>query len=153
MGVLFGNKAWANPLYIVNLTTAIIGKTVLDEMKARLSHETSVEDCRSLTYLIAPQIRKMSSEKLGKICAYGTAEGFHRDCRLSEINDFISRTGFDDLGGVSFPSGITGRAMIEEIAISVVICIARDILIQEKWERMREDDRAHDVEIGFETPK
>lgn len=140
-------NAWKeDPQYIVNLTRTLIGekalKTIVDENKA---------DCkpdRVRSYIlasVAPKIDKMGADKLGRICAYSSADGAHSCAHLPTQScvkpKFINLTGLADVitpeGGYDANyviSNVGVGELLKEIAVSVLICVVCDIINQDRWQ-------------------
>jgi hypothetical protein len=134
MGQLFSRAdAWSDPDYIVNLTTNIVGKNALGNLAAWQEGQ----DGRALYVFfherIEKEVRKMSDQTLGRICAYGGPEGMHDG--LPHAAPFLNMTGFKDVMHWTLdPLQKDGRSLMEEIAILTIACIARDIIMQKVWQ-------------------
>ncbi len=137
-------SAWWNSDYIVNLTTTVVGKKVLESL--RFNEQANG---RALYLFLGPMVRPkvmvMSDETLGRICAYGNKEGIHRGASIVGV-DFINKTGFNDLG-CGLYSG-SGRQILEKMAKDTILCIARDIILQPDYKLQQEQDEreAHELE-------
>lgn len=124
--------------YIVNLTTALIGKSALDKLKATGGNLAKDGKAlyQALLPTLAPKVKAMNSETLGKICSFGTLNGVHPgfDGRCDPPM-FINHTGIDHVCDFEFkPRGLeVGRQAIEEIATMVIVCFALDIMFQSEW--------------------
>ena len=133
MGQLFSRGgAWCDPDYIVNLTTNIIGKKVL----GNFVKWQEGQDGRALYVFfherIEEEIRKMTTQTLGRICAYGGPNGMHDGTACSD--SFLSMTGFKDIVYWTLdPEEQDGRSLMEEIAILTIACTTRDIIMQKTW--------------------
>jgi|GEM_PF-1945627 len=123
-------------------------------------HWCNPEDLwRQQHIVIAAKVEIMHEHTLGGIVAWATPFGLHRqafdtDCEHN-VPDFINRTGFLDvcpyvdvqqgvlivLGGntrevrrgveTTYPKR---RACLETLAAATIICILRDIIMQEDWQ-------------------
>jgi len=135
MGKIFSRgDAWLDPEYIVNITTNVMGKNTLSALtnnrEGRNGHAL-----RALFYKrVEEKVREMSDETLGRICAYGGPKGLHvgPPCQVS----FLNMTGYADvLDFLNFGiAGKDGRGILETFATLTILCIARDIVMQEKWQ-------------------
>jgi hypothetical protein len=131
-----------NAEYIVNLTTQLLGKYALDDLKLKFLNNA----CKPRIFfdllggIIRGKIVKMNDETLGRICSYASAEGAHWKmyCPGEKTPKFINCTGLNDvLGdsvGVTFRQQLIGQ-YLETIAIATIVCIAFDIVFQSKWQK------------------
>jgi hypothetical protein len=142
--------------YIVNLTTTLIGKSALDELKATGGNLAKNGKAlrKVLLPILAPKVAKMNSETLGKICSFGTLNGVHPfyDCRTHPPK-FINQTGINDVCDFKFkPRSLeVGRQAIEEIATMVIVSFALDIMFQSEWVKAwdkADDEHMEDVRRG-----
>jgi hypothetical protein len=132
--------AWDDADYIVNLTKNLVGHKIIDGIVA--THPTGEASATMIVVLnytsLREQIKKMTDETLGRICSYGTTDGFHTGPASQPVPSFINHTGFKDLGiGHPYITGRNGRQILEEVAIATIICVAHDIArqhtLQETW--------------------
>jgi hypothetical protein len=142
-------NAWDKPEYIVNLVKNVVGR----EFLSRLNGEWGENLPTMLWRPIEVHVSKMTDETLGRICGYGTSEGIHTTGPLSDVaaGTFLNRTGFKHFERMNTCFHIhlsSGRATLERLAITTIICIARDIVMQEGWQadRQAEVDMEHDLE-------
>lgn len=130
--------------YVVNLTTALLGKTTLDSLKVLAAGKVdgvnqAYDFYEALVGIIEPKIRPMLGETLGKIAEYGTSDGAHNYVHLPAHNcpKFLNRTGCDHINFYhmfkSSDRRDIGRLALEGMAVMVIICIARDIILQDQW--------------------
>ncbi len=119
-----------NRQYIVNLAEEIVGRNIISGFK----EDSRWIDPERLYSLLSPQIvakvEKMTSETLGRICAYGdlySQEGWD-----TNGSDFILKTTIQSVHPGDFSSKMSGRALLEQIATSVIVSVAYDIIHQDE---------------------
>ena len=131
--------------YIVNLTTAIYSMGTIQALKELVVEK---HDDPSLVFIYScgvsifepglPAIRKMTGETLGKIICYGTDEGLHKVDFDQPAPRFINFTGSYHLHSPyrsgSPASGYPSKHALENMALIVVRCFLRDIVMQEVWQ-------------------
>lgn len=145
-------SGWWDPEYIENITKTIVGKNILEGLEAGGHGEDIFSLHLTLRAPVFAKLKSMNNGTLGKICGYGSPYGINHTGPWTGLG-FINRTGLMDLCDpqallVSFDDSYYGRDILRSLATDVIICIARDILMQDVW---KEDQKAeeqfdHDLE-------
>src|SRR4051812_45500484 len=78
--------------YLVNLTNNVAGGHVLIGMRS-LRNSPCEDIVRTLGRIIGAGVRDMNAETMGRICAYGSADGIHKFQPGSPVPEFICGTG------------------------------------------------------------
>ena len=132
--------AWLEPEYIVNITKNLVGISTLSKIETR--------NPRALFLLLetrlTPKLQEMGSDTLGKICAYGTSDGFHNGGPLAQTVGFMNLTGFKKVRHYDFEHKKDGHELLVEMAVSTIVCIAFDIIHQFDYVIDREKEREED---------
>jgi hypothetical protein len=127
--------------YIVNLAEHVIGRSVIREL---IKEFTSYEDggysvffdlnpdevFYTLYFSVKHEVKKMNSETLGRICSFALAEGADLSGYWKPNSEFIRSTTIADVHPQEFSSRMSGRELIEEIAVATIISVAFDIMNQ-----------------------
>jgi len=122
--------AWEDPNWIVELTKNTIGASSLAKV---------LGDSPLRVYFwehIMTRVRGMSGQTLGRINAYGGHIGFHTG-GIPHAATFLNMTGYHEIQvrpATEWLEGHDGRAMMEILAATTILCIARDIIMQDQWQ-------------------
>jgi hypothetical protein len=147
--------------YIVRLTKQLVGERTLECIIKENWTVGNPEIMRLRSYVvavIANKIGKMNNETLGGICAYASPNGIHDGKHLPGTTRprFINRTGLSKVippdMKVWLESLVGARAPLEQMAMSVIVCVFIDLLFQDQWQaewdsqQMTEEDHR---DLGF----
>jgi hypothetical protein len=142
--------------YIVNLANQIVGESAIKELEKKYVEVgvTSI-DCRVtpselgkiLWLQIKTKVSKMNSRTIGYICGFGLGFGVSGYGKYDDnFTGFIRQTSIYDIRPEGFFPSISGRSLIEDIAVATVASVVYDIINQNGWEADRTSwqmDRAY----------
>jgi len=138
--------------YIVNLAEQIVGKELLTELEKKYIKDLySLVEPYELFDELYPQVKakvkKMNPRTIGLICTFAIDDDVCTGFRYENLTGFmrvatLSRTHLDN-----FDCHLSGRELIEEIAVATIISVAFDIIHQNIWEIERTDDQ---IEHAYE---
>jgi len=126
-----------DPEYIVRLSKQLIGSSMIADLKSQKPEGKTL--FIALHHMIKQSVRKMNSATLGKICEYAVSSDFSQP--LDSSVGFIRLTGLNDVRPVrpNFDAKLSGRILLEEIAIATIVSVTFDILNQEMYEIQRQE--------------
>lgn len=134
--------AWARPTYIIDLTKHMVGESNLRLKKVHSEGDDAGSLFRELSVHLQSKLAKMKCATLARICTYGTPGGYHREFSKTKVSFFRNRTGFIDLPATQVSVTMHDcHAVLVDMAMRVVVCVARDIILQERYQR--EDEVSH----------
>ena len=132
--------------YIVNLAEQIVGKALLEELEKKhvVCLEATTDPCELFDELypqVKAKVKKMNPRTLGLICTHAIDDNVCTGFRYENRSGFmrvatLSRTHLDN-----FDCHLSGRELIEEIAVATIISVAYDIIHQNIWDIERIDDQ------------
>lgn len=135
------NRWNENPEYIVNLTKSALGTRYLEEI-VFTDNRVNPNPERVYSYIRAAawnKIQHMNDATLGRIIAYASAKGAHRDLRGSDTPPkFINVTGLTHVFGSVFYDQFMQMKIgqyIEEMAVGVITCVVFDMMMQESLQK------------------
>ena len=130
-----------NLQYIINLATQVSGVNA-DFRETFAKYEAGIEPYDRekgirelsviLSHTVTKKVREMNPETLGRICAYGLYPGGL--AAWADCSTFIRKTGIKDVHPNSFSVEKSGRDLIVEIAISIIVATVYDILHQDEYQ-------------------
>ncbi|MFH1392843.1 MAG: hypothetical protein ABIG73_00450 [Patescibacteria group bacterium] len=124
-----------NLQYIINLATQVVGINNVSYRQALSSYEL-----KSFSFFLSDRVmkdvKKMTPETLGRICAFGLYPG--GTTSWVDCSNFIRKTGIKDVHSGDFSAENSGRDLLEDIAIAVIVAAAFDILHQEEYQKNAE---------------
>ena len=131
--------------WMVNFTKNFIGEGLIIRLKDErcIKDRNRYIDTHSLhTYLhtsIRSQVAKMSNSIIDKICDCSSPTGLHLISNDHPVQ-FLNFTGYTAIFGYShiYPAHNDQKAL-KEMATVTIICILRDILMQETWQSYRRE--------------
>ena len=142
--------AWEDSEYIVNLTKNLVGENVLGKLRtARYPRIPRSLFC-ILEPKLTPKLQEMGDDTLGRICGYGTSEGFHRRGPLLQTIGFINLTGFKhvlhyDIYGQGYYYRFECTKDVTDLmimmAVATIVCIAYDIIHQPEYTQRRIEEK------------
>jgi hypothetical protein len=123
---------------IIATVEGLIGKNVLQGIKIGQCFDGGRDGKALMTFLspiLFPEIEKMKAETLGRYCEYATPHGVNDDLSwcIVAVGAFINHTGIMDVRDDDFSREKHGRDLLEEMALAVLVCIARDVILQDEW--------------------
>lgn len=130
-----------DPGYIFRLVIQLVGQVTLNALQGR------VRDPQDLMEVLKPvlqkKLKKFRAEKLGVICCYANAVTMQDPYHWPSENIRQTENGqWFDYKII----GMTGRPMLEYIAMTTLVCVAFDILHQEKYKAERAEAIASEEE-------
>lgn len=117
--------------YIVNVTESVVGHNKMQELISNPELKKSFDAFQTYVRLdVADKVRAMSHETLGRIIATSSAEGTHHDSfGTLPMPRLIGLTGLSDISD-AVTGYVTGRGILERIAIRWITCVAYDLCRQ-----------------------
>lgn len=132
-------RAWTKPGIIIGLTKSVVGEKFLNSEEASKMAEDPKVLYNSLDTKVIEKLGVMSNEKLGQICGYATTQGYH-SMSFVKGHVFINKTGIQDIKDNHFAGPFAGRWFLLVLAADTVICVARDIILQDQWKATWQTD-------------
>jgi len=136
--------------YIVNLAEQVVGRGVIQELEEQhinmdsLGGNCDVTPDELFTALYAQvkaKVKEMNPKTLGLICSYALAEdadlGWGRN--MGNFTGFIRNTTTYQTHPQDFNSKLSGRDLIEKIAVATIVCVIYDTINQFSWDTQRSD--------------
>lgn len=124
--------------YIVNLAEQVVGRRVIQELEKQHVND---ELFTALYAQVKAKVKKMNPNTIGRICTYALAEdadlGWGRN--MGNFSGFIRNTTISGVHPQDFSSKRSGRELIEEIAVTTIVCVIYDIINQSGWDVDRSD--------------
>ena len=127
--------------YIVRLAKQLVGGSALKiiiKENQKVGNPTIMRSYVVAT--IASKIAEMNDETLGGICAYASPNGVHSANHHpgTARPKFINRTGLSDViphdMKVWLQTLVGARAPLEQMAMSVIVCVVFDLTFQDQWQ-------------------
>ncbi len=137
-------KMRTNDEYIVNLVKQVVGNSTISGFK---SLRTLQPDAwfLFLYHRIKAKVLKMNDETLGRICGYGHNKNFSEPINSSV--GFIFKTGIEEVQSHPLDLNLSGRELLEEIAIRTIVAVTCDIVIQEAYEEIRRTEQGNEYQF------
>jgi len=136
--------------YIVNLAEQVVGRNVIQELeKQHVSFGSSGTDCdvtpdelfTALYAQVKAKVKEMNPKTIGYICTYALAEdadlGLGRN--MGNFSGFVRNTTISAVHPQDFSSKLSGRELIEEIAVATIVGVIYDTINQSGWDVDRSD--------------
>jgi hypothetical protein len=98
-----------------------------------------------------PKLQEMGCDTLGRICAYGTSDGFHNGGPLGQTVGFMNLTGFKKVMHYDFDRKKGGPDLLVEMAAATIVCVAFDIINQYHYNRRRDAERDEDASFAYHS--
>ena len=132
--------------YIINLAEQIVGKELLTQLeKKHTVNLTSLVVPYELFDELYPQVKakvkKMNPRTIGLICTYAIDDNVYTGYRYENFSGFIRVATLSQTHLDNFDCHLSGRELIEEIAVATIISVAFDIIHQNIWDIERIDDQ------------
>ncbi len=136
-------KDWT---YIQNFVRSCVTQSVIDRYGPRVALLPNYESAKTLfrprdmfnelNQLIYARILDLSDSKLGEIMGYAHPVGKDRESRSPTTPAFICMTGYRDVFDADMMTiGGGGRQIMQRMVVAVVVCVVRDMILQECWQR------------------
>ena len=136
--------------HIVNLAEQVVGRSVVKELeKQHVRIGAFAPDCdvtpdklfAALYAQVKAKVKEMNPKTIGSICTYALAEdadlGWGRN--MGNFSGFIRHTTLSAVHPQEFSSKVSGRELIEEIAVATIIGVVYDTINQSGWDMDRSD--------------
>ena len=134
--------------YIINLAEQIVGKELLVELENKYTKDLySLVEPDELFDELYPQVKakvkKMNPRTIGFICTFAIDDNVYTGYRYENSESFIRATTLSRTHLNNFDCHLSGRELIEEIAVATIISVAFDIIHQNIWDIERTDEQVN----------
>ena len=136
--------------HIVNLAEQVVGRSVVKELeKQHVRIGAFAPDCdvtpdklfAALYAQVKAKVKEMNPKTIGSICTYALAEdadlGWGHN--MGNFSGFIRNTTLSAVHPQEFSSKVSGRELIEEVAVATIVCVIYDTISQFGWNTQRSD--------------
>ena len=126
-----------NAAKVISEIERVVGKETMNLYRSdREKAEDPSTFYMELMYDVSKAVKEIKVEDLVFLCKYASVSGFHpkKPLEAEDPPKFINETGAEDIGYGDL-AGILGENVLQRLAMIAIVCIARDIVMQDQLQR------------------